>query len=256
MSVPAPHFLLFSESRCTTRDHDDPEHDAGQWRFVLESIDGREKLEAADDEPDTQGDRLELLAVVRGLEALDQPSRVTLITQSRYVSRGIRFGLAEWRAADWQWERFGEMTPVKHDDLWRRVDQALKFHQVECRTWKFESQDADCETGDEPADATSRSSTHVSDEPGAAATSGRRAVQSRTFSDPESGKHYRIDAPHVSTEPMPAPRRRPRPTRPSEAVPAVAASSRSQDGHLDDNHAEPPQIGGLLARAARRLLRV
>lgn len=256
MSVPTPHFLLFSESRCPPRDHDDPEHDAGQWRFVLESIDGREKLEAADDEPDAQGDRLELLAVVRGLEALDQPSRVTLITQSRYVSRGIRSGLAEWRAADWQWERFGEMTPVKHDDLWRRIDQALKYHQVECRTWKFESPEADCETVDEPGDATSRSSTYVSDEPGTAARSGQRPTQRRTFSDPESSKHYRIDAPHVSTEPMPAPRRRPRPTRPTEAVPAVAASSRFEDGQPEANHAVQPPSGGLLARAARRLLRV
>jgi ribonuclease HI len=135
MSVPAPHFLLFSESsRYATRG----EQARPQWRFVLESVDGSSKLEAADEEPQVQGDRLDLLAVVRGLEALDQPSRVTLVTPSRYVCRGLRFGLDEWRETDWQWERFGQMTPVKNRDLWRRVDRALKFHEVEVRNWRYE----------------------------------------------------------------------------------------------------------------------
>src|SRR5438128_1914668 len=119
MSVPAPHFLLFSESRLKRKDVEqetevESEPVVGHWRFVLESLDGVEKLEADDEEPLAQGDRLELLAVVRGLEALDQPSRVTLVTPSRYVSRGLRFGLEQWRESGWLWERFGRMTPVKN----------------------------------------------------------------------------------------------------------------------------------------------
>jgi ribonuclease HI len=127
----APHYLLFSESI-------QKESARGQWRFVLQSIDGTDQLEATDAEPEVQGDRLELLAVVRGLEALAQPSRVTLVTPSKYVNRGLAFGLKEWRSNDWQWEHFGEMVPVKNCDLWQRVDQALSFHQLECRTWRFD----------------------------------------------------------------------------------------------------------------------
>lgn len=140
MRVPAPHFLLFSEAR---QESPTQRHPSGQWRFVLESVDGEEKLEAIDSEPEVRGDRLELLAVVRGLEALDQPSKVTLITRSRYVSRGLRFGLSEWRETGWKWEHFGELEPVKNDDLWRRIDHAMNFHQVECRTWRFDSAHAD-----------------------------------------------------------------------------------------------------------------
>jgi len=92
----------------------------------------------ADEETAACGERLELLAVVRGLEALDGPTRVTLVTKSRYVSRGIRSGLAEWRANDWQWERFGRIVPVKDHDLWQRVDRALLFHAVDCQAWQFE----------------------------------------------------------------------------------------------------------------------
>jgi ribonuclease HI len=131
MSIRAPHFLLMSE---TTTDADQ-----NQWRFVLASSDGDQKLVASDTEPATQGERLELLSVVRGLEALEQPSEVTLLTDSRYVSQGIAHGLSEWRSNDWCWERFGELTPVKNLDLWQRVDQALKFHRVDCRTWRFDS---------------------------------------------------------------------------------------------------------------------
>ncbi len=136
MNAVTPHYLLFSES-CGT--NQPGEGQRGRWRFVLESLDGAERFEASDEETGATAQRLELLAVVRGLEALDQPSRVTLVTSSSYVSRGIRFGLAEWRENNWTWERFGKMTPVKDDDLWRRVDQALRFHQVECRTWRFQA---------------------------------------------------------------------------------------------------------------------
>lgn len=130
MKVATPHYLLFSES-CR-------ESSQGEWRFVLQSIDGSEQLEAADAEPNARGERVELLAVVRGLEALAQPSRVTLVTPSKYVNRGLTYGLAEWRANGWQWEHYGEMVPVKNRDLWQRVDRALLYHQLECRTWRFD----------------------------------------------------------------------------------------------------------------------
>ncbi len=130
MKVATPHYLLFSES-CR-------QNEQGQWRFVLQSIDGSEQLEATDAEPDVQGDRLELLAVVRGLEALEQPSRVTLVTPSKYVNRVLAFGLEEWRANNWEWEHYGEMVPVKNRDLWQRVDRALQYHELECRVWRFD----------------------------------------------------------------------------------------------------------------------
>jgi len=135
MTSHTPHFLLFSESQTAAPQH---ERSVGKWRFVLEAVDGSTKLEVGDKEPEVVGERLELLAVVRGLEALDQPSRVTLVTASRYVSRGFRHGLQQWRDNQWQWERFGRMAPVKNSDLWQRVDQALNYHQVECKTWRFD----------------------------------------------------------------------------------------------------------------------
>jgi ribonuclease HI len=140
-----PHYLLFSAAAWNRSS-------AGRWRFVLESLDGGTSIEAADEEPGLRKERLELLAVVRGLEALDQPSRVTLVTSSQCVTRGFRSGLDQWRRQRWRWERDGRWTPIKNRDLWQRVDRALQFHQVECRTWRL-----DPSHGLAPASAHSRS---------------------------------------------------------------------------------------------------
>jgi len=131
MTSNSPHYLLFSEA---SRD----EQSAPCWRFVLQNVETERRFSVTDTEPTDCGERLELLAVVRGLEALDGPARVTLVTKSRYVSRGIKSGLAEWRLNDWNWERFGRMVPVRDHDLWQRVDRAQRFHQVNCQAWQFD----------------------------------------------------------------------------------------------------------------------
>jgi ribonuclease HI len=128
-TAPTLHYLLFAEAA------ESPE--GGAWRFVLEDMGTGHTFAATDVEPVDCPERLELLAVVRALEALDHPAKVTLVTKSRYVSRGLKRGLADWRASDWHWERFGRVVPVRDHDLWRRVDRALQFHQLECRLWQF-----------------------------------------------------------------------------------------------------------------------
>ena len=127
MTSSTHHYLLLSNSqnRCI----------GGHWRFVLESLENGDRMDVRDNEPETSGERLELMAVLRGLEALDQPSRVTLVTPSRYVARGIRFGLEAWRQNGWHWEHHGEMVPIRDHDLWQRVDQAMSIHDVRMRHW-------------------------------------------------------------------------------------------------------------------------
>jgi ribonuclease HI len=137
MSVPAPHFLLYSEAAQAA----EPSASASRWRFVLQSTRGETALEAADEEAAGSSERLELLAIVRGLEALDQPSKVTLMTPNRDIQRGLQFGLAQWREHDWQWERYGQMTPVKNGDLWRRIDRLVEIHDVACRPRRLEKAD-------------------------------------------------------------------------------------------------------------------
>ena len=102
---------------------------------MLRRADGTVALAVSEEEPGVSGERLALLAVVRGLEALEEPSCVEIVTTSPYVRRGIAFGIRQWRANDWKWESFGRWVPVKHADLWRRVDRAMQIHHVFCRRW-------------------------------------------------------------------------------------------------------------------------
>ncbi|MCE9544446.1 MAG: hypothetical protein K8T25_02835 [Planctomycetia bacterium] len=121
---------LFSES---------VQGDEPLWRFVVQAHDGSPLLEASDRESGVDGDRLDLLALVRGLEALEEPSRLTLVTPSRYVRRGLSYGLEDWRHNGWRWENFGVMVPIKNADLWQRVDRALSFHEVEGRNFRIDA---------------------------------------------------------------------------------------------------------------------
>lgn len=102
----------------------------GRWRFNIETADGRPVLDAEDDEP---GDlnRLTLLAAVRGMEAMDGPSSVTLLSHNRYLIRSLTDSLPRWRRSDFVWDHFGRRVEVQHADLWRRIDHTLHIHDVQ-----------------------------------------------------------------------------------------------------------------------------
>jgi ribonuclease HI len=125
MNLAKPHFLLFAETGL--------DEQPGGWRFILRTAEGRRCFVAADVETDVFGERLELLTLIRALESLDQPSRVTLVGSTNYLRQGIQYGMPQWRTEDWLWEWFGQMVPVKNADLWQRLDRLMAFHQVECR---------------------------------------------------------------------------------------------------------------------------
>ena len=132
MTCPKPHYLLFCDGNVSANG-ENAGSQRGRWRFVLENLVSGERIEATDQEIACAPDRSALVAVLRGLEALEQPSRVTLVTTSRYVTRGLQYGLSEWRDNDYSWEHFGTVQPIRNADIWRRIDRALAYHQVQCR---------------------------------------------------------------------------------------------------------------------------
>jgi len=125
MTSAQPHFFLRCEAQV--------EGKRGEWKFALTAADGSAELTACDEEFDVGTERLELLAVIRALEALDQPSIVTMTSGARTVRRAVSEGLDEWRRNGWMWECYGEMAPIKNRDLWQRLDRALCFHKLETR---------------------------------------------------------------------------------------------------------------------------
>ncbi|MEK6235524.1 MAG: hypothetical protein N2C14_12520, partial [Planctomycetales bacterium] len=86
-----------------------------------------------DEEPGLSRERAELRTFAWAMEALDQPSRISIFSDNSWIRRAFRENLQHWRENDWQWELHGEMTDIPNADLWKRIDQALCFHEVECR---------------------------------------------------------------------------------------------------------------------------
>ena len=102
----------------------------GTWSFTLETAEG-EPVFSADDVDFGDLNRLTLLAAVRGLEAIDGPSSVMLLSSNRYLIRSLAESLPRWRENQFVWEHFGRRIDVQHADLWRRIDRALQIHRVQ-----------------------------------------------------------------------------------------------------------------------------
>lgn len=75
--------------------------------------------------------QMELMAAIRGLEALKQPCEVTLTTDSKYVLQGMTEWLAGWKRKGW---KSASGQPVKNQDLWQRLDTAAQPHKI---TWSW-----------------------------------------------------------------------------------------------------------------------
>ncbi len=97
----------------------------GGWAALLR-MGGHEKLINGAEEH-TTNNRMELMAAIRGLEALTRPCRVVLTTDSQYVRQGITGWLNRWKANGW---RTSQKKPVKNQDLWQRLDQAVAAHEI------------------------------------------------------------------------------------------------------------------------------
>ena len=98
----------------------------GGWAALL-SVDGREK-EISGAEALTTNNRMELMAVIRALEALKRPVNVRVFTDSEYVRRGITEWLQAWKLRGW---KTADRKPVKNQDLWQRLEVAAAVHNIE-----------------------------------------------------------------------------------------------------------------------------
>src|SRR5438270_3706992 len=74
----------------------------GGWAYILEHPASGQSRDEAGAEPLTTNNRMELMAVIRGLATLTRPCNVELVTDSQYVAKGIAEWMAKWKAQGWQ----------------------------------------------------------------------------------------------------------------------------------------------------------
>lgn len=94
----------------------------GGWGVLLRWNGHEKKLSGG--EAQTTNNRMEMTAVIRGLEALKKPSTVTLYADSKYVQQGVTEWMAGWKAKGWPGR-------IKNQDLWMAIDSLVQRHKVD-----------------------------------------------------------------------------------------------------------------------------
>lgn len=99
----------------------------GGWGAILRY--GSFEKELSGGEMNTTNNRMELTAVIKGLEALKEPCRVLLTTDSKYVADAIQNGWAKsWQKNGW---RKADKKPALNPDLWEKLLSLLDIHEVD-----------------------------------------------------------------------------------------------------------------------------
>lgn len=120
----APVVHLFTDGACSGNPG------PGGWAFILRHVATGKQMERSGGDRDTTNNRMELQAVIQGLEALKRPCRVELFTDSVYVGKGMTQWMRKWKKSGWRRREGEAWKPVKNVELWRRLDELIGRHEV------------------------------------------------------------------------------------------------------------------------------
>ena len=118
----------------------------GGWGALL--ISGKHEKTLHGGEPDTTNNRMELKAAIEALNALKSASHVILHTDSKYVMQGITDWMLNWKKRGW---KTAARKPVKNQDLWQALDEAVQRHTIDWRWVKGHDGNPGNEIADELA---------------------------------------------------------------------------------------------------------
>ena len=98
----------------------------GGWGVLMRYGDTEKSLYGGD--PMTTNNRMELMAVIKGLEALTKPCKVKITSDSKYVLTGITDWINNWKARNW---KTANKKPVQNVELWKQLDELAALHDIE-----------------------------------------------------------------------------------------------------------------------------
>ena len=102
-----PEVQLFTDGACSGNPG------PGGWAFILRHPATGKELESSGGDPQTTNNRMEMMAVIRGLEALKRPARVEILSDSIYVGKGLSEWLPKWKRDGWRRREGGRLKPIK-----------------------------------------------------------------------------------------------------------------------------------------------
>lgn len=100
----------------------------GGWGVILKHSASGKIKKISGGERQTTNNRMELTAVIKGLEAVSKPSSVTVITDSQYLVKGMTEWIQAWLEKNW---KTSGKKPVKNVELWQRLLELADQHQIQ-----------------------------------------------------------------------------------------------------------------------------
>ena len=97
----------------------------GGWAFTV--LENGEQWSCCGNESCTTNNRMELTAAIEALASLNRRCTVALYTDSDYLRQGMKAWLAQWKKKGW---RNSKNEAVKNIDLWMRLDELAKNHDI------------------------------------------------------------------------------------------------------------------------------
>jgi len=137
MTASIPDVYIFSDGACSGNPG------VGGYGVILRSRTKETELSGCEEM--TTNNRMELMAVITGLEALKRPCSVLITTDSKYVMQGITEWMENWLRNNW---RNSQKKEVMNRDLWERLLKALAPHEVKWQWIKGHSGHAENERCD------------------------------------------------------------------------------------------------------------
>lgn len=123
-----PELIIYTDGACSGNPG------PGGWGALMVARNGDAVLkerELCGGAADTTNNRMELQAAISALEALERPSKLTVITDSAYVKGGVTGWIHGWKRNGW---KTSARKPVKNVDLWQQLDEAQARHDI---SWEW-----------------------------------------------------------------------------------------------------------------------
>ena len=116
-------FKIYTDGACSGKPG------KGGWAAII--LDGKNQSSISGSENKTTNNRMELMAPIMALKKIKIKSEITIYTDSRYVKDGITEWIKKWKLNNW---KSSNKKPVKNKDLWVKLDNSCKKHNV---SWKW-----------------------------------------------------------------------------------------------------------------------
>ena len=102
----------------------------GGWAFILRHVTTGKTMEKTGATLQTTNNQMELQALIEGLQSLQRPTRVHVVTDSTYLKQGLTEWIQNWKRRGWKRKTSNGLKPVKNVEQWKQLDALTQKHKL------------------------------------------------------------------------------------------------------------------------------